>query len=214
MALDRRARIFRRFAALQARRQTFHHLVGIARKEKRYGIALAAGSIDDPVHGRAEAIICPARDQVAEVNDESARDWGCMNPLAFGLSLSLETADLILQEQRNASEIAVRAGTLFAGSGICRLRWIMQESQRGMRVGAIGREIFLIEVESQRQSPHQRPAQIEHGAEVGLGHWPEASHAHRPKVGAVIETQRHHPGIIERQLGPKLTALLEIARRD
>src|SRR6266700_4755293 len=213
MALDCRAWIFWRFAALQTRRQTFHHLVRIAGKEKRYGIALAAGSIDDPVHGRAEAIICPARDQVAEVNDEGACDWGCMNPLAFGLSLNLETADLILQEQRNAPEIAVRAGTLFAGSSICRLRGIMQESQHGMRVGAIGREIFLIEVESQRQAPHQRPAQIEHGAEVGFSHWPESSHANRPKVGAVIETPRHHPGVIERQLGPNIKALLEIGRR-
>src|SRR5207245_4059002 len=108
-------------------------------------IALAAGSIDDPVHGRTEAIICPARDQVAEVNDEGACDWGCMNPLAFGLSLNLETADLILQEQRNAPEIAVRAGTLFAGSRICRLWRIMQEWHRGMRVGAMGREICFVE---------------------------------------------------------------------
>src|SRR5258707_3373891 len=146
MTLDRRARIFRRYAVLQARSQTFHHLVGITRKEKRYGVTLAAGSIDDPVHRRAEAIICPARDQVAEVNDEGAWDCGCMNPLAFGLSLNLETADLIRQEQCNAPEIAVRAGTLFTGSSICRLRGIMQESQRGMRIAAIGREIFLIEV--------------------------------------------------------------------
>src|SRR6202035_3926272 len=98
MAFDRRACIFRRFAALQTRRQTFHHLVRIAGKEKRNRIALAAGSIDNPVHGRAEAIICPARDQVAKVDDEGAWDWGCMDPLALGLSLNLETADLILQK--------------------------------------------------------------------------------------------------------------------
>src|ERR1700736_1412117 len=127
MALDGRRWIFRRFAARQTRRQTFHHLVRITGKEKRDGIALAAGSIDDPMDSRAEAIICPARDQVAEVDDEGAWDWGCMNPLVPGLSLNLETADLILQEQRNAPEIAVRACPLFAGSGICRLRRIMQE---------------------------------------------------------------------------------------
>src|SRR5260370_1211306 len=104
MAFDGRAWIFRRFAVSQTRRQAFHHLVRIAGKEKRYGIALAAGSIDNPVHSRAEAIIGPARDQVAEVDDEGARDRGCMNPLALGLSLHLEAAHLILQRQRNAPE--------------------------------------------------------------------------------------------------------------
>ena len=62
------------------------------------------------MYGRAETIVGPARDHVAEVDDERACDGGSVYPLALGLALNLEAADLILKkgESHEVEEVALR----------------------------------------------------------------------------------------------------------
>jgi len=55
---------------------------------------LALGRVDDPVQGRAPAVVGPAHHQIAEIDDEAACDGGCLNP-TIGAIENLQAADII-----------------------------------------------------------------------------------------------------------------------
>src|SRR5262245_54487762 len=75
-------RIRRRIARSLAGWQTRHHVVRRAIEEERYGVTLAAGAVDHAVRRRQEAVVGPAPQHVAAVDQEMAVPRRCVDPLA------------------------------------------------------------------------------------------------------------------------------------
>ena len=65
----------------------------VAGVEKWHRIALAAGRVDDAMHGRAITIVGPARDHVAEIDDVGVRQRIGMDPSGRRLIPDLQTAE-------------------------------------------------------------------------------------------------------------------------
>jgi hypothetical protein len=123
MIPNRDRRIFRRLSGREASRYAGDRVRVVAGVEKWHRIALAAGCVDNAMHGRAIAIVGPARDHVAEIDDVGVRQRIGMDPSGRRLIPDLQTADIVLPQERQATEIGVRARALLPGLRLRGLRW-------------------------------------------------------------------------------------------
>ncbi|MPM86873.1 hypothetical protein SDC9_133965 [bioreactor metagenome] len=82
MLFHRHGRVSGLCALVQAGGNAFHLVQRVAREEKGHGIAFATRDIDDPVQGGDIAVVGPAREQVADVDDEGAGHGGRVDPAA------------------------------------------------------------------------------------------------------------------------------------
>src|SRR6202050_3755498 len=114
MRLDRRRGIFRDLSRRQAGRDALNLVGEVAAEEERHRIALAPRGIDHPMHGLAIAIVGPARDHVAEIDDERSGQRIGVDPSVRALVPNLQTADIVLPQQSHAAKVSVRAGPLLS----------------------------------------------------------------------------------------------------
>lgn len=82
-------------------------VVGISVEEKRHTVSLLACLVDDTMHVGNVLIVCPAHKQVPCVHDHSPWCWLDVHPLVCHAVPHLQTADLILEENCNRSEVGM-----------------------------------------------------------------------------------------------------------
>ena len=85
-----------------------------------------------------------------------------MDPSGRRLIPDLQTTDIVLPQERQATEIGVRARALLPGLRLRGLRWIMQEPQRSHGIAAEAGKIVFRQIERQRDAAHHPFTQREH----------------------------------------------------
>src|SRR5260221_10118952 len=90
--------------------------VGIA--ECRDRMALAPGEVDDAMNRRAEAAARPARQEIADIDDEAAGHRARVDPGPARHAAHLEAAIVVLPEQRDAAVIGMRGDAELVGIAV------------------------------------------------------------------------------------------------
>ena len=185
-----RARIARRLARAHARRQAFDGRLDVRAVEERDRVAVRAGVVQHPVRRRQKAVVRPALHDVAEVDQEGARDHRRGEPLAAG-EADREPGHVLSREHRDERVVGVGPLTeLLLVVGL--LRRVVQEAQIDVRlVGEERPEVSRRHVERPREQGQYPLAQAFHGLEVADHRRPHRVVASGPLVSASERASGH-----------------------
>lgn len=124
--------IFGRVRPARARREHAALLIEVEAEEEGHRVPINGSVVVDPVHGRREAVVGQPRQEVANVDDKSVRDWGHLDPLAL-LGEDLQAPDRVLPEEGKGLQVRVRSQADVDG-GIGRVLvlgvWWQSDSQK------------------------------------------------------------------------------------
>ena len=124
--------VFRRIFGTGAGRQTLHQMLRPAVEEERDGETFRAGPVEHAVRRRQKAIVCPAPQHIAAVDEEGAWNGRRVDPPSAGQSYG-KSRDLVGRQQSHEARIGVRRQTeLVVGHRI--LRRIMRHAQFEHRI--------------------------------------------------------------------------------
>ena len=181
-------------------------------EEEGQRIAVPARRIDHPVHGRAEAVVGPAHQHVADIDQEHAGPVGRIDPFAVA-GLDLKAADIVLRQDGDEAEIAVRRGAELFRVGFGRQRRIVQRPHETHRIAVARGEEAFRQVErglEQRQEPE---AEGRHGVPIPGERVPETVQPARPGIDPVQRPPLHDRGVVLRQLRTDQEGFAEVGPR-
>src|SRR5580693_2346497 len=90
-----------------AGRNARHEMVGPSVKKERHRVTIAPGFVDNPVNSGTIKVVGPAREQIADVDHERARNRGRRNPRAIDM-LDLKAAGAVLKQHGYSAPVGVR----------------------------------------------------------------------------------------------------------
>src|SRR6202008_386180 len=128
---------------------------------------LLAGAIDHAVRRGAEAVVGPACEQVADIDDESIFDALREQPLPIP-AIDLQPTDISLIDERQAPVVGMRRDAELLGSLFRLLRWIVDGAATRDRLGDATYEVVLVEAKRDRKGAHELPADDVGGIEIAV----------------------------------------------
>ena len=197
MAARGRRRIFRRVGCVGAARQAGHRRVVVGVLEEHHRLAAALGGaikrrIDDAMQGRHPAVVGPARQHVADIDDEAAGQMRHVEPRAV-LALHLQAARPVLGlEDGEAAIVAVRPGAQLPRLGRLGRRRIVAHAQPADRAIDARVEVALGQVEGQREQTHEVDRERVHDAVVAFIDSPQPLRPRGPEVSGEMPAGRRH----------------------
>src|SRR6266851_4409800 len=196
------ARAHRRVAAFGVRRAEIarvHRRRKIRIVEGRDREPLPARSIDHAMRRRAEPIIGPARQKIADIDDEGSRNWRRLDPAAGGALAHLEPAIVVLPEQGNAAIIGMRRDAELQLVGLRILRWVVENLGALQRLGITRDKEVFGQAEADRHDLQQVPPAGAVRREIIVEGRLQLRHEGRPVICTAQLLAGAHGGIVRRQ---------------
>ena len=125
----------------------------IGPEKERNGIARGVIAVDDAMRRRPEAVVRVARQHRPGVDDEGAGHRGRAQPLPLGRA-HLETRQRRLREERQEIVVRMRREAKLVVLR-ARMRRVMDQPDRAIRLGEGGGEIVRRQVQRHRDDWHQ-----------------------------------------------------------
>ena len=144
------------------------------------------GAVGGAVDVRGEAVVGPARHEVADIDDEGADDRRYVDP-APGAVQDLEARIAVLRQDRERLVVGMGADAepRFLGGA----RRIVQQPEGACGAVELVQEVALGQRQGEREGTEQRVRGVQHGGIVGLDGLAKAWHVRGPEVGAVEQAR-------------------------